>query len=126
MEHRSLVSARVPAPGTQTTAIEGRSLVPGAASTLTLDELDRKAAHLGFLYEVAARLLSSAEIDGFVDVVCGELTKLLDLAAYFHFRTDPKDPYVLRLANYGGISPETAGTIQEVRSENVLCGWVAA
>jgi PAS domain S-box-containing protein len=125
MEHRSLISARAPAPGTQTTEIEGRSLIPGAAATVTFEELNRKTTHLEFLYDVASRLLNTAEIDGFLDLVCTELTKLLDLAAYFHFRTDPKDPYVLRLANYGGISSETAAELREVRSENVLCGWVA-
>jgi PAS domain S-box-containing protein len=113
------------APGTCLSGIGSRSLSSDGASAPTAEELARKSSHLQFLYEVAAQLLSTPDINGFLDVVCRELAKLLNLSVYFHFRTDPKAPGVLRLVTYGGINAETAAAIREVRTEHALCGWVA-
>src|SRR5215217_5426036 len=101
MQDWQRTAARGPASESSHREIEGSSRTVGVgASGGAAEDLARKSAHLEFLYGVAAQLLVVAEVNGFVDVACQRLATLLNLAAYFHFRTSGKSPGALRLVSY--------------------------
>jgi PAS domain S-box-containing protein len=123
MEREHPTANRLPrAPG-RSTGVEETS-VKGAGSG-TLEELARKSAHLQLLYDVAAELLTAAEIDGYIDTVFQRLAALIDVAAYFHFRTVKDKPGFLRLAGYSGVERAAISAIQEPEFGQAICGTAA-
>lgn len=87
--------------------------------------LEQKSARLQLLSDLAARLLTANDIDRLVDEIFHRLAGLIELAAYFHFRTIPGEPDRLRLAAYHGVAPETAASIKVLRFGDLVCGTVA-
>lgn len=84
--------------------------------------LAQKSARLQLLFDVAAQLLSTDDIDRFVESIFQRLRAHLELAGYLHYRTVERQPDRMRLAAYSGISERIAARIRHLRSEEAICG----
>lgn len=91
---------------------------------IVVRELRERNDRLNILSDVATALLLSDNPREIIEMVFHRLSAHLGLEAYFNYLLE-EDGRRMRLANYHGISPETASEIEWLEFGQAVCGCVA-
>jgi PAS domain S-box-containing protein len=87
-------------------------------------DLKERNDHIQILYETTRDLLSTYHPLALVDTLFAKLKPLIDLDVYFNYMIDQEEQK-LHLLFYGGISDETARSIEWLEIGQAVCGTVA-